>query len=260
MRYSANTAIITFTLLVGMLWPASRVFADWATTIAASNPLNWYRLDELAGSTATDHGSEGLHGTYGTGTKAPTRGVAGLVGTGVDFDGNEDTIYLSGSDLAGDWTAEFIVRKNVAAGRSSILIRGIPFAFPSTALKFEQHEAPEQVGYTQFGQVDYVFTPEVLAPLGEFLHLVYVKDAIAVRAYVNGALAGTRFDPISLSRYQLGDEFVESPFATLDEVVIYDRALMLPEISDHYEAVPEPSSYVLALIGMGAVVAFCRRR
>ncbi|MCA9102701.1 MAG: LamG domain-containing protein [Planctomycetales bacterium] len=256
----ALCAITAFVWAVASLSPESAA-ADWNGAIAASNPLNWYRLDELTGTTAFDYGSDGLDGTYGSGDSAPARGTAGPVGTGVTFDGDMDTIYLSGGTLTGDWTSEFIVRKNVAADRSSVLIRGVPFTFPSTALKLEQHEAPEQIGYTQFGQVDYVFTPPVYSPLDEFFHLVFVKDDSAVRAYVNGTLAGTRFDPISLYRYQIGDESGESPFASLDDVVIYDRALSPTEIAEHFAAIPEPSTLaiVCVVLGLGCLRRLSRR-
>ncbi|MEZ6070747.1 MAG: LamG domain-containing protein [Pirellulales bacterium] len=96
-----------------------------------------------------------------------------------------------------------------------------------------------------------VHTP-VYSPLDEFFHLVFVKDDSAVRAYVNGTLAGTRFDPISLYRYQIGDESGESPFASLDDVVIYDRALSPTEIADHFAAIPEPSTLALVMVVLGA--------
>jgi hypothetical protein len=238
----------------------SAALATWNNTIAASSPLNWYRLNELAGPTAFDYGSEGLDGTYGTGPMAPGLGTAGPLGAGVSLDGDMDTIYLFGGALTGDWTAEFVLKKTVASGRSSILIRGEPFTFPSTALKLEQHEASEQAGYTQFGQVDYVFTPSVITPLDEFFHLVYVKDGTAVKAYVNGEHIGTRFDPISLYRYQLGDESGESPFAVFDDVVIYDRALSDEEITEHFNAIPEPSAIATAALGAMLVSASLRRR
>ena len=223
--------------MVWLLPFSNRLSADWNTAVSNSNPLNWYRLDEPKGSTAIDYGSEELHGTYGMGVNAPTRGASGLVGTGVTFDGERDTIFLGGSDLSGDWSAEFIVKKNMLSGRSAILVRGIPFQFPSTALKLEQHESAGEVGYTQFGAADFVFTPAVEATVGEFVHLVFVKDSSSVDAYVNGVLAGTRTNPIALSRYQLGDESGESPFAVLDEVVIYNRALSPAEIAQHFLAI-----------------------
>ena len=246
--------------LLGVFGWTNPAFATWNSTIASSNPLNWYRLNELSGSTAIDYGSEGLDGTYGAGALAPDRGTVGPLGVGVTLDGDMDTIYLSGGNLTGDWTAEFVVQKNVASGRSSILIRGEPFTFPTTALKLEQHEASEQAGYTQFGSVDYVFTPAVITPLEEFIHLVYVKDATAVKAYVNGEHIGTRFDPIALSRYQLGDESGESPFAILDDVVIYDRVLSDEEIVEHYNAIPEPSAATLTALATVTAIGIIRRQ
>jgi Concanavalin A-like lectin/glucanases superfamily len=241
--------------------------ADWTTTITASNPLNWYRLDELAGTTALDHGSQGLDGAYGTGVNAPARGIPAPTGTGISFDGDQDSIHLGGSDLTGDWSAEFIVDR-YAAKRSSDLIRGAAFEFPSTALKLEQWDNTGQVGFTQFGAADLTFTPGVVAPIGQFIDLVYVKNNSGMKAYLNGALAGTSNSSISLSRYQIGDDVSpavvtlgnESPFMLLDEVVIYDRALTAGEIASHSAAVPEPSTAVLSFLGMIAALAHRARQ
>jgi hypothetical protein len=246
---------------------AQTASADWTATISASHPLNWYRLDEVAGTTAFDHGSQGLDGTYGTGPNAPTRGIPAPTGTGVSFDGDQDSIHLGGSDLAGDWSAEFIVDR-YAEKRSSDLLRGAAFEFPSTALKLEQWDNTGQVGFTQFGAADLTFTPGVVAPLGQFIDLVYVNSGSGIKAYLNGALAGTSNSSISLSRYQIGDDVSpalvtlgnESPFMLLDEVMIYDRALTAGEIATHSAAIPEPSTAVLSLLGMIAALASGFRR
>jgi Concanavalin A-like lectin/glucanases superfamily len=241
--------------------------ADWTSTIAASHPLNWYRLDELAGATSVDHGSQGLNGTYGTGVNAPARGITTPTGTGVSFDGDQDSIHLGGSDLTGDWSAEFIVDR-VAAKRSSVLIRGAAFEFPSTALKLEQWDNTGEVGFTQYGAADLTFTPGVIAPIGPFIDLVYVKSSSGMKAYLNGALAGTSNSTIFLSRYQIGDDVSpalvtlgnESPFMLLDEVVIYDRALASGEIASHSAAVPEPPTAILSLLGIfAAIMPGCRQ-
>jgi len=66
---------------------------------------------------------------------------------------------------------------------------------------------------------------------------------------------------IELSRYHLGDPPAEdAPFAVLDEIVIYDRALSPAEIRNHFEAIPEPSTLVLLCIGAVGLVAFALRR
>jgi hypothetical protein len=184
------------------------------------------------------------------------------VGTAAQF-GDQTTVFLSAPDILGDWTAEFIV-KRTGAKRSSVLIRGIPFSFPSQALKLEQFDNTQQIGYTKYGIVDAIFSPPAISPLNEWTFLSFVCRAADDRVdlYVNGALAATRIDHFNLSRDQIGswsDTTPESPLAILDEVVLYNRALSAGEIATHYAAIPEPSSSILfgsTLIG----VASLRRR
>jgi hypothetical protein len=239
--------ILCLALSMGSLTAQAR--ADWISTIAASNPLNWYRLDETAGPTAFDYGSQGLHGTYGTGIHAPVLGAAGLVGGAVSFDGNRRNILLNGSDLSGDWSAEFILMKT-GTKHSAELLRGVPLASPSTHLKLEQDPNTGLVGYTQSFVADRVFSPAYAAPIGEFVDLVFVKTASEMKLYVNGVFQGSNPSTIALSRYQFGDTENESPIALVDEIVIYDRALSAAEIAAHFNAVPEPSSSALAAIGL----------
>src|SRR5262245_53815848 len=84
--------------------------ADWNTTISASSPLNWYRFDELTGSTAVDYGSQHSNGMYGTGALDATRGISGLVGGAAQF-GDQSTVFLSAPDISGDWSAEFLLMR-----------------------------------------------------------------------------------------------------------------------------------------------------
>lgn len=224
--------------------------SSWDSAIAASNPLNWYRLDEMTGQTAFDDGSEGRHGTYGTGVHAPTRGVPGLVGTAVQFDGDQDNIVFNAPALTGDWTAEFLLQKT-GAKFSAELLRGAPLEAPSSHLKLEQFPDTGQVGYTESFAADHVFSPPVVASVGQFIALAYVKTSSGMRAYVNGELKGTNPSTINLSRYQFGDTERESPLAIVDEIVVYNRALSAQELNSHFQAIPEPNSMVVA----GAILA-----
>jgi hypothetical protein len=244
--------------LLACLGIASPARADWNSTIAASNPLNWYRLDETTGPTAFDYGSQGLNGSYGTGIHAPTLGAAGLVGGAVSFDGNRRNILLNGSDLTGDWSAEFIVMKT-GSKFSAELLRGAPLASPSSHLKLEQFNNTGLVGYTQSFVADRVFSPPYAAPIGDFVDLVYVKTASEMKLYVNGAFQGSNSSTISLSRYQFGDTETESPIAIVDEIVVFNRALSAAEIATHFNAVPEPSAASLAVVGLILVSVVWRR-
>jgi concanavalin A-like lectin/glucanase superfamily protein len=221
----------------------------WDSAIAASNPLNWYRLDETTGSAAVDYGTQGLTGTYGSGIHAPARGAAGLVGGAAEFDGDRKNIFLGGSSRDGDWTAEFILKKT-GTKSSAELLRGAPLEYPSSHLKLEQYPNTGQVGFTESFIVDRVFSPAVVAPLHQFVHLVYVRDNGGMKAYLNGSLAGTSGSSVSLYRYQFGDTESESPIAVVDEIVVYGRALPAAEIAGHFRAIPEPGSLVQALFGL----------
>lgn len=245
---NATLRCLAFTIAIAACVPAA---ADWYLAVTASHPLNWYRFDELTGTIAVDHGSQQLNGTYGSGALDSTRGVSGLVGAAAQF-GDQSTVFLSAPEVTGDWTAEFIL-KRTGSKRSSVLIRGIPFAFPSQALKLEQFENTHQIGYTKFGIVDATYSPGASAPLNEWVHVAYVNRAAANRVslYVNGTLAGTRIDHFDLPRDQIGswsDTIPESPLAIMDEIVLYKRALSEPEIAMHWAAIPEPDSAKLAYV------------
>jgi len=247
---------ITICLALALGASESQLLADWNSTIAASNPLNWYRLDETSGARAFDSGSQGLTGFYGETIPAqsPTLGVPGLVGTAVQFDGADRNIVFGGSTLTGDWSAEFILMKMGSKG-SEELLRGPPLASPSTHLKLEQFPDTHQVGYTQSFVADYTFSPAVFAPLGRFVDLVYVKTASGMKLYMDGALVGSNSTPINLSRYQFGDTEGASPIAVVDEIVVYNRALSAAEIASHHASIPEPGSIVLAASAFALLAA-----
>jgi Concanavalin A-like lectin/glucanases superfamily len=238
--------------------------ADWTSAIAASQPLNWYTLDETTGTIAYDHGSEGLNGSYGADTNDPVRGRPGLVGTGVEFTGDTENmvanqnIFLGGSTLTGDWSAEFVVKKK-ASSYSQVLLEGVDSFSPSTALKLEQWPYLYEVGYTQFGIADYTFTPSAFVPFDQFVLLDYVNSAAGLQLYFDGVMAGSNDMPMALDRVRIGDDRGESLYGILDEVVLYDRALPPAEIAGHFAAVPEPPSIVLAVVSLIGV-AFLRRK
>jgi hypothetical protein len=223
--------------------------ADWNSTIAASNPLNWYRLDETSGEIAHDYGSEGRNGSYGgQGWQPPQLGAAGLVGTGVEFVGDgSDTILIDAPPLTGDWSAEFILKKTANAD-SQALIEDLRVAF-GFALKLEQWRDTYQLGYTQRGVRDYYFSPAASVPLDRFVHVAYVKSDSGVQAFINGSFVGSNNTTIPLPRYSMSGGF-DPLYAVLDEVIIYDRVLTPDEIAAHFASVPEPSTLLPALTAL----------
>jgi hypothetical protein len=228
--------------------------AAWFNAIESANPLHWYRMDEQSGTTARDLGSGGLHGTYQNG---PQLAQPGQVNPAARFNGQNDRVSLGGSDLSGDWSAEFLLKKQGVTTRSS-LMRG-----PDGALRLDQWEDTGQVGFTKFGTADYLLTPEVVAPIDEFIHLAYVADSTSgsIDVYLDGSWAGSNPNYIPLPRQMIGGG--DAPDAILDEVVIYDRTLSAHEIQTHYNrafSVPEPTSFGLASPLLLALVLRRRRK
>src|SRR4029077_15396159 len=175
--------------------------------------LDWYQFNELSGSALIDYGSAHLNGAYGTGPLSATLGVPGIFGPAAEF-GNQSTAILNGSNSPGNWSGDFVL-KRIGTKISSVLIRGVPFAFPTTALKLEQYPGTEQVGFTQYGVVDYTFSPPVPSPLNQWMDLVYVNRAgSGMNLFLDGQLVGTNPNSIDLDRYQIGsnaDTVPESP-------------------------------------------------
>ena len=99
------------------------------------------------------------------------------------------------------------------------------------ALKLEQYNNTNKVGYTKFGVADYTFN--YTAPTGTWTHLTFVGTSLGVSLYVNGTLQGTLTGVIDCPMGWIGSKSGTAEFVkgTLDEVKIYSRALNASEIA-----------------------------
>jgi hypothetical protein len=249
---------------LSLLLVGHSVRADWNSTISGATPLHWYTFEETTGTTATDQGSGGLHGTY-TGTVGLDQ--AGLVGRSASFDGTS-YVLLGGANLAGDWTVEAIFKADTETGGVSMGLMGADFAAATgrMGIKAEQWESTGQLGYTVFGVVDVTFTDAAAATPSDYAHVALVGTAAGVELFVNGVSAGSDVTATELSRHVLGAGAVRDDASALDgltgaidELVIYDRALSAGDIAAHHAAIPEPSAAILALLGLGSLLAFRNR-
>ena len=89
------------------------------------------------------------------------------------------------------------------------------------------------------------------------MDVVYVnRVGSGMSLYLDGQLVGTNPNSIALDRHQIGsnaDTVPESPLAIMNAAVLYDRALSPAEIAAHWAAVPEPSTWLMAAIGIGCL-------
>lgn len=176
---------------------------------------------------------------YGANTLTPHGNltyVAGKTGLGLRFDGTASYLTSSASSLAVPWTLSLWVnRRNNSSVSTGLFSDGV------NAIKLEQYNATHQVGLTQFGIVDNNFG--YTTPVGTWAHLTFVGTSTGTSLYVNGALFSTLTNSIPLPRKYVGADYVNSTGnlldfvpASLDEIIVFNRALSATEISNLYNA------------------------
>jgi hypothetical protein len=230
---------------------AAAAQASWTDAISGANPLHWFRFEETSGAVADDQGSANVDGTYVGGV---TLGEAGLVGKAARFNGADGHVLVGGPLLAGDWTVETIFLADTVNGGVSQGLMGADFsAAQRMALKAEQWNSTNQLGYTVFGVVDVTYGAPAAVTPSAFTHVAFVGSASGVELFVNGISAGTDATSTFLSRHVLGagainttGALVDALNGAIDELVIYDRALTQGELAAHVAAIPEPCSAWLA--------------
>jgi hypothetical protein len=222
--------------------------AEWNAEITASNPVNWYRFDEQLLSTdpnfpsdpnCYDHGSDGLNGIY-TAVRLGQDGIFEPASAALFVKADEGEVTFPGATpIEGNWTAEYIVNKrqwHTAALHDDTF----------TSIRLEGYNTWD-VGFTLYNKLylpitgaDYVFTvfefESAQPPIGRWIHLVFRRNNLGTQLFINGKMVGTSRITIDFPRriigrgYGVGDDQLG---ATLDEVVVYDRALTDEEIESH---------------------------
>jgi hypothetical protein len=164
----------------------------WEGLVQAAGPIHWYRFNEAPGSTAaSDQGSSGLEGTYRSLVELGQEGLFGP-GQAVRFErgGQNDVMWTQGGNVTGDeWTAEFIVM---------IMSRTVAQALSDSgafSLRVVGWGVDEEISFTEYGVIDARFTAtggaNLVAPIGQWIHVVYRRSGGQVQVFLDGVLAGT---------------------------------------------------------------------
>ncbi|MGH8022352.1 MAG: immunoglobulin domain-containing protein, partial [Limisphaerales bacterium] len=192
-------------------------------------PVAWWLLNEGTGSVAYDYSGNGHNGTLNSGVSWTSVGYAGA---GAYFNATASALIDIGSHFtlskSSSWTATMWVNRWESRSAST-LISG-----DSDALKLEQHNGTNRVGYTYYSHADY--TLPYTTPLNSWVHLAFVGTSAGVSLYTNGVLAVSLADAVALNADGLGcyDNGVYSDYldATLDDVRIYNVALTAADIAN----------------------------
>lgn len=144
---------------------------------------------------------------------------------------------------SGDVTMEFILNGDPGFGESSYLAVGT--SNPKSRLVYESWSNTQQLGFTQGGVADYLFTPAVESPTNPS-HVAFVWEpaSTTLRIYVNGGLAGTTtgVDPAFAMPTgpgwlgAAGNTSDEAMKGTIHRVTVYDTVLPAGMIKRHASA------------------------
>jgi hypothetical protein len=158
--------------------------------------------------------------------------LAGTGGSAFDF-----------GATSGDVTMEFILKGNPAASVSSFLAVGTNN--PKSRLVFESWPDSEQLGFTQAGVADYLFTPGVASPTND-THVAFVWNptTMVMKVYVSGVLAGSTTGVDAAFAMPTGWGWLGAAGQTADEamtgtiyrVTVYDSILSDGDIKRHSSA------------------------
>ncbi len=236
-----GVCVLTIVMITGSAAQAGK--QKWESLVRAGHPVHWYGFNEDAGTTDTeDKGSGGLNGTYRALVDLGQEGLFG-VGEAVLFErgGQDDIMWTQGGDLVVDaWTAEFIVKKlthDVASLCDS----------PDFSIRVVGWGVNDELSFTEYGVIDAQFDsaggPDLVAPLDEWIHVTYRKNAEGVQVFLNGVLTGTTSTTIDCPIESFGGRAggaSDGMNGFMDEAVIYDYALTDADIQAHAQAPFQP--------------------
>lgn len=154
------------------------------------------------------------------------------------FTGTNSLTFNFGS-ITGDGTMEFIVEGTPATANGYLAVG----ANASSNLRFEQWNNTGQLGMTQLGVADYLFTLPVPTPV-TLRHIIFVwNGAGTMKLYVDGVLAGTNAGvttafglPTGAGRLGANPGNGEGMTGTIYRVTCYDAVLGDSDILRHSDA------------------------
>ena len=200
------------------------VLSQAQSVLAPGGIVNWWPAEANANDIFGN-----AHGTPQSLSYSP-----GKVAQAFAFNGSSSYITVTPSAIAPPWTACFWVNRQNALGTSAILIGD-----STQRLKLEQYNGTRSVGITRASVGDYSFN--YIVPAGTWTHLAFVGTSTNTTLYVNGVFKSSLAVSVSLPRNYIGSSsssgrFVDYLNGSLDEILLFNRALAASEINSIYAA------------------------
>jgi hexosaminidase len=191
-----------------------------ATAIASlyQNLVIAYGFEDTDAATVSDESGLGNQGGFA----GPSR-VTGKHGSGLEFHGGDDFLYLAQGDIAGDWTASMWIKRSDPGPAVNVIMNS-----PMFSVRAAQYGSG-RVGVTRYGVSDASFAYTLPAD-GNWRMLTLVGDERGTSLYIDGQFVETLTASFDLPMRTIGN-IVDSLTGVLDDVRVYDRALSDIEIA-----------------------------
>lgn len=239
-KYANLIGLVAFVVICITSVNSTADLAMWNTEISSTNPLNWYRFDEVSEPNCIDYGTDGLNGIYHNVALAQDGALGASNAAAFDPIAQSVVEVISAPSVTGDWTVEYIVKK-MALGSQALQDSDF------TSVRLEGWQADGEVGFALYGSGDYTFTPvsqaSLQVELNRWSHVAFRRNADGTQVFINGNLVGTQQVTIELPRVRIGqgkEPGWDHLNAVLDELVAYDVALSDEQIRQHaFVGVPD---------------------
>jgi hypothetical protein len=225
----------------------------YSQVVLSDGPASYWKLDETAGTTATDSAGAN-NGTYTGGPVLnQTSGVKDAA-TAVTFDGSND--YVAGTDVhdfagTSSFSAEVWFNRgtgNLTAWRRLIskerYVSSTDKGGWSLQINASTDGAPQAVGFYRWNGASSqaLVNSSIATKAGTWYHVVATYDGTTMRLYVNGVLENSLATGLSVEnhtqQFALGKLSNGSSYynGLMDEVAVYGSALSQQQITEHYNA------------------------
>lgn len=197
-----------------------------------SNLALYWRLDEGTGSSAGDSSGNGVNGTLGASTAAPTwlTGASCKFGNCLSFDGSNDVVTLSLATGTSYTIALWVYNDSTATGFNYTTLFSLSGAASGLFLMQTGGNANQLNMY--YSGADHFSSGTV--PTDTWAHIAVTVNAGAVTFYINGSSSGTASSGPSFTATTVGlhDTSQEAFKGRIDEFRVYSRALSSGDITE----------------------------
>lgn len=217
----------------------------YQAAVLADNPVSYWRLGELSGTTAADS----VDGNPGTINGGVTLGVPGALAsdsnTAMSFNGTNGYIGIADKanlDVAGDFSLE-LWAKPALLGNTMVAAQKSGSTTTTWQYRIKISSNKQWQGSVFIGNATFSIFSGIAASTTRWDHLVLTRSGSTLTLYMNGVSVGTTNASGALNVGtgifaigERGSDLTDYFQGSIDEVAFYNTALPASRVLAHYNA------------------------